>query len=105
MHGEDNIKFKVSVHASHKSCRLRREDGLVMFREIIAVYYDTKYINTDGNILGCLMLKQLPDIITALQKKLTELVVRLDRGHFMSKLRHVGLLRDTVQESIAQTEE
>jgi hypothetical protein len=45
-----------SVHASHKACR---NDGLMMFKDVIAAFYDTdtKCVNRDGNILGRLMLK------------------------------------------------
>jgi len=49
---------KVSVNVSHKACRLRHKNGLMIFKDVIAAYFDTdtKSVNTNGNILGCLML-------------------------------------------------
>ena len=73
------IGSKVPVRVSHKARYLRHEDGVVVFRAIIAVYYetDTKHTNTNGKILSCLLLKQVSDVITALRKRLTELVMRV----------------------------
>jgi len=56
--GSRSRMFKVSVNASHKACRLRHKDGLMILRDVIAAFFDTdtKYVNTNGNTLGCLML-------------------------------------------------